>query len=176
MEKDNRINWGSIVDMVAEMKRCDENGLINASLAMAFICIDSLANLSRPEGKPRVTRSDFKEWVEAHLKGHPEQPYQYRGKDVYAARCAFLHTYGSTSELHENDTDTLMYAYHNGGRHKYNPEIAPNLVLIGTRSFINDVVCAVESFLNQCEADLSLRGLVETRLVHFLEVQPYPSA
>jgi hypothetical protein len=35
---------------------------------------------------------DFKEWVDTYLKTHPEQPYHYRGKDVYAARCKLFGT------------------------------------------------------------------------------------
>ncbi len=166
--------WGSILGFVSEMKRCDEAGLTTASLAMAFICIDSIANLSRPAGNKWVTRSDFKNWVELHLKGHPEQPYQYRGKDVYAARCAFLHTYGSKAKLHEEDPDILKYGYHNGGKHNFNPKVAPGMVLIGTKSFINDIVHAVESFLEQCKTDTTLRKRVESRLVHFLRTRPYP--
>jgi len=175
MASNGEQHWDSILGLVTEMKQCDEQGLMNASLAMAFICIDSLANLSRPEGKKKVTREDFKSWVENPLEGHPEQPYQYRGKDVYAARCAFLHTYGSEADLHEKDPDTLMYGYHNGGKHNYNPEVSPGLVLIGTRSFINDVVHGVESFLVQCKTDLALRKRVESRLAHFLKAHPYPS-
>ncbi len=60
--------------------------------------------------KSKVTRSDFKEWVDTYLTCHENQPYKYRGKDVYAARCAFLHTYGSEAELHESDPDTIRYA------------------------------------------------------------------
>jgi len=70
---------------------------------MSFICIDAMANLSRPKDKTKVTRSDFKTWVDKHLSGAAEQTYKYRGKDVYAARCSFLHTYGAESELHEKD-------------------------------------------------------------------------
>ena len=90
-------DWRSITSLVAELKRCDQSGLITASIAMAFICIDSLANLARPTQASKVTRADFKAWVDKYLKAHDEQPYKYRGKDVYAARCAFLHTYGSLS-------------------------------------------------------------------------------
>lgn len=167
-------NLKSIVDLVSEMKRCDECGITSASVAMAYICIDTLANLARPLDKPRVTRADFRDWVNEYLKGHKEQPYQYRGKDVYAARCAFLHTYGSEADLHENDPDTIKFTYHDGGKHQYNPAVEKSLVLIGTRSFINDVVHAVDAFLHKCESDASLRQRIELRLVHVLQTLPYP--
>ena len=174
MTTDYKNNWQGIVDLVSEVKRCDEGGIVTASIAMAFICIDTLASLARPLNKPRVTRSDFKEWVDEYLKGHTDQPYQYRGKDVYAARCAFLHTYGSESGLHDEDPDTIKYGYHDGGKHNYDPSVDPSLALIGTKSFINDVVHAVESFLDKCKNDESLRNRVERRLTHVLQIMPHP--
>ncbi len=162
----------SILGLVSELKSCDSNGIVMASVAMAFICIDTLANLSRPSGKKKVTRKDFKEWVDTHLKGHPDQPYQYRGKDVYAARCAMLHTYGSEASLHEEDPDTIKFGYHDGGKHNYDPNIDQNLVLIGVKSFVNDVVYAIESFLKECKTDDSLRQRVGERLPKVLQVFP----
>ena len=175
MSSSSASNWQSIIGLVSELKRCDEHDITTAAVAMAFICIDSLANLSRPMGKAKVTRSDFKDWVDEHLKAHRDQPYQYRGKDVYAARCAFLHTYGSESELHQENADTVKFAYHDGGKHQYNPSVEPGLVLIGTKSFVKDVVHAVESFLSKCRSDESLKSLVEPRLAGVLQTLPYPS-
>jgi hypothetical protein len=175
MPKSSTNNWQSIIDLVSELKRCDENGITMASIAMAFICIDSLANLGRPIDKEKVTRSDFKLWVDEHLHAHPDQQYQYRGKDVYAARCAFLHTYGSESELHNEDADTVRFAYHDGGNHNYNPSICPGLALIGAKSFVNDVVHAIESFLNKCKGDELLMARVESRISGVLQITPYPN-
>ena len=172
MNKVTNNNWQAILGLVSELKSCDSNGTVTASIAMAFVCIDTLANLSRPADKDKVTRKDFKDWVDTYLKGHPDQPYQYRGKDVYAARCAMLHTYGSEASLHEEDPDTIKYAYHDGGKHNYDPKIQKDLVLVGTRSFVNDVVCAVESFLGHCQKDSSLRQRVEERLPKVLQVKP----
>lgn len=174
MTTDTEKNWQAIVGLVSELKRCDECDITTASVAMAYICIDALANLARPADKARVTRSDFKQWVDAHLQAHPNQPYQYRGKDVYAARCALLHKYGSEAELHEEDEDTIMFGYHDGGEHQYNPEVNKKLAIIGTKSFINDVVHAVESFLTSCKQDSGLRELVEERLPSVLQTMPHP--
>jgi hypothetical protein len=134
-----------------------------------------LANLSRPIDKSRVTRTDFREWVDEHLKAHPEQLYQYRGKDVYAARCAFLHTYGSESELHLEDADTMKFVYHNSSGHRYDPSVESSLVIIGTKTFVNDVVRAVDSFYSKCRVDEALMSRVEQRLPGFLHPVPFLS-
>ncbi|MBC7963631.1 MAG: hypothetical protein H7Y05_11885 [Steroidobacteraceae bacterium] len=173
MNSNSAKNWQAIIGLVSEMKRCDECDITTGAIAIAFICIDTLASLGRPMKKQKVTRSDFKEWVDTYLKAHPDQPYQYRGKDVYAARCAFMHTYGSSAELHEEDSDTIKFAYNDGGKHQYDPDIEHGLVLIGTKSFVNDVVHAVELFLEKCQNDLSLRLRVEERLPGVLKTMPY---
>ena len=175
MPSEIQSNWGALVGLVAEMRRCDESGLITPSLAMAFICIDSMASLARPADCNRVTRRHFKEWVDKYLEGHPDQPYKYRGVDVYAARCAFLHTYGSEAELHTNEPETKKYTYHDGGRHNYNPEVEPGMVIIGTKSFVNDVAVAASNFLEECGQNSELKTLVESRLVHVLNIIPYPA-
>jgi len=167
--------WKSVLNMVSELKRCDDHGITTASVAMSFICIDALASLSRRQDKIQVTRAGFKDWVDKHLKAHPEQPYQYRGKNVYAARCAFLHTYGSESDLHQIDPDTVKFAYHDGGRHQYNGRVNPTLAIIGTKSFVNDVIHAVGSFLNECRNDPLLKARVEPRLSQVVQSDPYPS-
>ncbi len=168
-------NWKAIVGLVSEIKRCDEADINTAAVAMSFICIDLLASLGRPVDKDRVTRSDFKQWVDTYLQGHADQPYQYRGKDVYAARCAFLHTYGSTAELHTEDSDTIKYVYHDGGKHAYDPNENSNLVIIGMKSFINDVVHGVNAFISACKDDALLRSRVEVRLPSVLQFMPVSS-
>jgi len=166
-------NWQAITGLGAELKRCDECGITTASIAMAFICIDTIASLSRPVGKKRVTRADFIEWVDTYLECQPDQPYKYRGKDVYAARCAFLHTYGSEAELHKN-SDVKKFGFHDGGEHKYNPNVDERLVLIGTKSFVNDVLLAVKQFLEKSKTDSLLRQRVEGRLPKVLQIMPLP--
>lgn len=165
-------SWSSIVGLAQQIKICDEAGFITPSIAMSYICIDTMASLSRPLEKSRVTRSDFIEWCDKYLKAHPDQTYQYRGEDVYAARCAFLHTYGSKSDMHARNVDILEFVYHNGGRHSFNPEIHPKLVIIATRSFVNDVYNAVCDFLECCAFDEPLKNRVESRLSELLAISP----
>jgi len=135
--------------MVDEIKQCDANNITTASIAMSYVCIDALANLSRPTEKAKATRKDFIDWADTYLDAHSDQPYKYRGKDIYAARCALLHNFSAEAELHEDDPDKIKFSYHDGGKHYYDPEVDPRLVLIGAKSLINDVVIAVGKFMKQ---------------------------
>lgn len=161
-----------LVNLVNEIKKCEEAGATAAALAMAFICIDTMAFLSLPANRVTQTRADFVAWVDTYLKGHPEQPYQYRGLDVYGARCALLHAFGSEGNFHTANPDAKVFGYHDGGRHAYDPAVNTHYVVIGTASFLNDVVTAVAEFLQACVADPDQRARLEARLPNVLATFP----
>jgi hypothetical protein len=166
--------WRSIMGLIAEIRRCEAASATVAAVAMAYVCIDTMAFLSMPAGQSSQTRTDFINWVDKYIKGHPKQPYSYEGKDVYAARCAVLHTFSAEAEQHRQDASIKMFGYHDGGLHALNPKINPRLVIIGTASFLNDVTIAVETFMKDCQVDQALRMRVEGRLHVLLNTFPFP--
>jgi hypothetical protein len=160
--------WDGPVQMGKELKRTHSAGLLSAALTFAYVCIDTMSYLSLPSEKSQQDRSDFMAWVDTYVKGEPSQPYQYRGLDVYAARCAVLHAFSSEAELHRKDPGVRRFGYHDGGGHVSHP----HLVLIGIASFVNDIVAAIEAFLAACQDDAALRARVEPRLVKVLQTFP----
>ncbi|WP_136420353.1 hypothetical protein [Herbaspirillum sp. ST 5-3] len=165
--------WDGVKSLIGEIQLCEKVGATAASIAMAFICIDTMTRLSLPADRETQTRADFIDWVEKYLVAHPDQPYQYRGVDVYGARCSVLHTFASVAQFHENNPDVKWFAYHDGGEHKYDPAVSAHLVMIGTASFLNDVIHAVQTFMQACMADGELRQRVETRLPQLLNTIPF---
>jgi len=165
-------NWAAVSGLVAEIHMEEGAGHLMGGLALSFICMDTIAYLSRPAGQATHTRAEFISWVDKYLRGHHDQPYQYRGLDVYAARCAVLHTYGSKAALHRADPSTKLFGYHDGGRHMHDPNENARLVLIGLLSFLNDVRIAVGEFMKDCATDPALRELVEPRLGSLLTHLP----
>lgn len=164
--------WNSVSGLVAEIKRCEDAGATTAALALAFVCIDTMAFLALPADRDKQGRADFIAWVDSYLKGHKDQPYQYRGLDVYGARCALLHAFGSEVDYHRQCPDAKKFGYHDGGKHAYDPAQNEHLVIIGTASFLNDVVSAVKAFCQACIADPDLRARVEGRLPKVLATFP----
>lgn len=164
--------WGAIKGLIDEIKTCEKAGATTSAVTMAFVCMDTMAYLSLPAGHETQGKADFIAWVDAHLKGHEDQPYQYRGLDVYGARCAMLHAFGSESDFHEKNENAKRFGYHDGGKHAYDPAVDERLVIIGTASFLNDVVHAVSAFLEVCKTDADLRGRVEGRLPKVLATFP----
>jgi len=164
--------WGAIKGLIDEIKTCEKAGATTSAVAMAFVCMDTMAYLSLPAGRETQGKADFIAWVDAHLKGHEDQLCQYRGLDVYGARCAMLHAFGSESDFHEKNENAKKFGYHDGGKHPYDPAVDERLVIIGTASFLNDVVHAVSAFLEGCKTDADLRGRVEERLPKVLATFP----
>ena len=164
--------WAGVSGLIAEIKCCEKAGATTAAVAMAYVCIDTMAFLALPTGQERQGRTEFIAWADKYLRGHPEQPYQYRGLDVYGARCALLHAFGSEAGYHQQNPESKKFGYHDGGKHAYDEVQDANLVVIGTASFINDVVCAVGAFAEDCKLDHDLRARVERRLPVILATFP----
>lgn len=162
----------SVLDLLAEIKKCETAGATTAAVAMAYICIDTMAFLGLPSSKDKQGRADFIAWVDKYLKGAPEQPYQYRGIDVYGARCALLHAFSSEVDYHQQYPEAKKFGYHDGGQHAYDPAIDERLVIIGTASFLNDVGIAVGTFVQDLIKDLDLRARVASRLPRVLATFP----
>jgi hypothetical protein len=167
--------WGGLQGLVEEIKRCEAAGATTAAVCMAYVCIDTMSFLAMaPLEKTEQTRDDFIAWADTYVKAHEDQPYQYRGIDLYAARCAVLHAFSSEAKLHRQNPDVRLFGYHDGGKHMIDDKEGAKLVLIGTASFLNDVVIGLGDFVKACKADKELRERVEARLPNVLQTFPAP--
>jgi hypothetical protein len=165
----------SLMQMVHELKKCEQAGAWHACILQIFAYIDALAFLNMPSGQNTATRQDYFNWVDCYLKAHPEQTYRYSGPDVYGARCATLHKFSSEGDFHQRNPDAKIFGYHDGGRHMLDSAINPRLVLIGLASFIDDFIQAVVGMLKAMQlriADESERKVIERRLANVLQIMP----
>ena len=89
-----------------------------------------------------------------------------------------LHTFSSEADIHLRDEDTMVFGYHDGGRHAVDAKIHSNLVMVGIASLVDDFIGAVVSFLSDLEvrtADPSEKLVIETRLAKTLGIVPFNS-
>ena len=157
----------NLVQMVDEIKKCEGAGALRACLLQIYVYIDTLAYFGMPISKSKNTKRDFIDWVDKYLKAEQSQPYQYRGVDVYGARCALLHAFSSEADFHQQNPGTIVFGYSDGGRHCFDPSIDSSLAIIGIPSFINDFIIGVQDFLNDVKgriADPAEKAVLETRL------------
>jgi len=166
--------WGSINGLMTEIARSQDADATMAAVAMVYITIDTLSFLSMPTNQTAQTRRDFTAWVDAYLKADAAQAYQYRGIDVYAARCGLLHAFGAEAEQHRKDPSIIMFGYADNGPHMFNPSVSPRFAIISLAVLVHDLAKAVEAFLRACMADTDLKARVETRLPAIYATLPFP--
>jgi len=153
----------------SDIKKARDNTILAGSVILTLSAIDAMSFLAMPLGQKKVHRRDYVNWVEKYMKTDPKQPYQYKGIDLYGARCGIVHRYGVKSRLSEKG-QCKIFAYHNGSEHIYNPKVDGNFVLISIRRFTNDFFDAVEEFLQDMIIDKNVKSRVDSRILGLFRV------
>lgn len=146
-----------------EIKKVHQANCMSATIIMLYVAIDTFAYLSMPAEKHKNDSKDFIKWVNKYVKTDRTQPYTYKGKDLWAARCAKLHTYSSYSNYAKRN-NCKLFGYTDGSNHIYKPDINNLLVLISIPRFVQDFILAVEIFLNEALGNEALKNKIDGRL------------
>ena len=84
------------------------NGLYAHLLVVIYSAIDTMGLLDAPPSQIDATGPGFKSWVRKYLLGDPR--VNFNDADLWAARCAVLHTFTSESRLsREGQAKELQY-------------------------------------------------------------------
>lgn len=163
------MGYQPIIDILQEIKKAFAADALMASLAMIFVGIDAMAWLSLPKDRNSVKGDDFCNWVDTYFKSDPEESYQYAGIDLYAARCAMLHTYGSLSNLHVRSSPPKTFGYLDNGSHQTD---GSQNVLISIGLLIEDFRMALEIFLSAVLKDADLKARIDKRIPALVTMWP----
>jgi hypothetical protein len=128
-----------VMNLLHEIARCQNADANVAAVAMVYVCIDTMAFLAMPADQMTQGKTDFITWVDNYLKADPSQPYQYRGIDVYAARCSLLHAFSAETEAHRKDPSVRLFGYADNGAHAFNSAESTRLVIISVAVLIHDL-------------------------------------
>ncbi len=74
-----------------------DSGYLGSAVILILSAIDTMGYLAMPENQEDVTPQDFINWAEKYI--HFPCSEQITGADLFGARCAMLHTYGSRSRM-----------------------------------------------------------------------------
>ena len=102
--------------LCSDIKKAKDNAALGGSVILTYSAIDAMAFMSMSASQKEVHRHDFVAWVDRYMKTDASQPYQYRGIDLYGARCVIVHRYGVESRLSDAGLCNI-FAYHDGGDH-----------------------------------------------------------
>lgn len=156
----------NIFNHISAIELCLKNHHRMPALILIYSGIDIFASLSCESGKNKATRSDFKEWCDKYLL--PNYESECTAADIYAARCAIVHTYTSKSSLSESGgAREIVYAW---GNRK--PETLQQA--IGLTTFKNTLVLHIDNlfeafrvgvaaFLDEVNKQPELTNLVSER-------------
>jgi len=152
-----------------------ERGAFGSAVIVTYATIDTISNLARPSGAAENNRRHFIEWCDRWLRIPSTVPLH--GIDLYAARCAVLHTYGSEAALTKSGKATpIGYRAGKGAP----PNIAVVDEGISSRVAIVQVeklLAAVRTAINDCLPELfaspEQTQLTENRLQKVLGFLPY---
>jgi hypothetical protein len=151
-----------LVQILDEIRRASDAGATVAALAMVYVAVDTMAWLACPIGRQSQTRGDFIGWVDKYLTAEATSEYRYEGIDLYAARCAVLHTYGSEAALHGGPTPPRKFGYTDNGPHK--KDDVQRFVLISVAVLIRDFSEAMLKFMRETSTDPELKRRVDSRV------------
>jgi hypothetical protein len=100
----------NINDLLAAIADCLNKQLVLPSLLLLYAGIDIMAWLNRPESRADVERTDFIGWSENYLL--PGSGLVCNALDLYAARCALLHSFSAESQLsRKGNAKQIFYAW-----------------------------------------------------------------
>ena len=153
-----------VFDLLNEIARRQNADAMLANVVMVCVFIDTMAFLAMPAGQTAQTRKDFISWVDTYLKAGPSQPYQYRGLDVYAARCSLLHAFSAEADAHRKDPSVCLFGYTDNGPHAFDPSESTRLAIISVAVLIRDLCKRTEHFVGDWLSDHALRQQVASKL------------
>lgn len=139
-----------------------KHGRTRAALILIFSGIDAMASLDRPESAAFTSRDDFVRWVDSYLEF---ENGKIAGLEIYSARCAMLHTYGSTSSLSEQGKARQVGYTAGGGSDIMESPDVTNLVLISVEGLAFAFFRAIGKYIESLIADPNKRKLAAERLL-----------
>ena len=168
---DDALRNALIDGIVGEVHHVHQAGYLRATIILVYCGIDALAYLSMPQDHERVRQEDFVAWVDRYLVFR--DGLRVPGIEVYAARCAVVHTYTAEADLHRAGRVQRKIGYIDEAL----PEIqaaagVQNLVLVSVRGLVDAFCGGVQTFLRELVQDGLRRRTVARRLEAMVQELP----
>ena len=157
----------SIQEMTKTIEDCLKNKEKLACLILFYSTIDIMAWLSRDPHNADSTREDFIHWVEEFLL--PGSGLDCKGEDLYAARCAVIHSYAEVwgiSQSNKVAVNKIHYVWGkvNNSTTKLNKsKPTDETISIPVESLVKSLQTAIQRFNNSLTDNRSMFELINER-------------
>jgi len=148
-----------------------ENDCLDSAVILILSGIDAMAYVAMPAGQYDVTRDDFVKWAEQYIKFPCSE--QLTGLDLYGARCAMLHSYGTASKLsREGKCRQVGYMDKSVPEVRFAPNVSNDLVLVSVPALAEAFFSGVDKFLIHMFEDKKKAPIAEQRLKNLVQAIP----
>ncbi len=148
-----------------------ENDCLGSAVILILSGIDAMAYVGMPAGQEDVTRNDFITWVERYIKFSCSE--QLSGWDLYGARCAMLHSYGTASDLsRKGKCRQIGYMDKSVPEIRFDPSVSMDLVLVSVPALADAFFSGIDQFLVDVFADKKKRPIADQRLQKLVQATP----
>jgi len=150
-----------------------ENHCYGSSVILIYSAIDTMAFLGMPAAQKDVARADFVAWADRYMRFPCKE--QITGIELYAARCAMLHNYGTRSRLsRKGQARQVGYADHAIPEVRFDPQISDELVMVSIQALRTSLFQGIDRYLVDLFVDSARAPVAEERLrwlVHVFDVR-----
>lgn len=170
-----------LVDTLLAIEKCIEERRHMPTKILIYSLMDSMAWACSPKIE-RATRKNFETWVQRWMMPRFAMlTIQVRPVDLYAARCAVLHSMTPNSELSRGgNARTIAYAWGRGKvedlRHALAGTGVSDVVALHYDDLLDVLRNAIADCLSEADTDADLRQLLQSAAEqHYVYVSCPPS-
>lgn len=141
----------------------DKNGFITQGLVVLYSAIDTLAWVNLPSGD--VTRTVFKDWVDRYMLS--TYPLPCTAEELYAARCALLHSHSAESKSSREGNARQIFYYGKDRSKEWIDSIVDgqtNVVVVRALDIKLSFGAGVQAFAMEVLTDISRAEQVRDRM------------
>jgi len=149
-----------------------DNDCYASAVILIYSGIDTMAYLSMPREQQYVTPDDFVRWADRYIRFPCEE--QVSGLELYAARCAMVHTHGIASPLSRQDrVRQIGYVDRSVPEVSYNPRVSEDLVMVSVEALAEAFFGGSDRALIDLFADEQTAPVAEQRLNTLVHRLPF---
>jgi len=166
-----------------------DSGCYLGALTILFSTLDAMGNLDRPANNEKGTKRDFLTWADRYIRLEAAVrsdvvelvgTSRITSVELYAARCAVLHTYGSESDI-SRAGNARQIGWMVSSKTNVpckpaavcKPTAGKKLVMVDINHFSNVVLDAVDRFIRDALTDESRKEILGIRLRNLLCALPF---
>ena len=160
-------------NIIKSIEICLKEKLQISSLILLYSGIDIVAWLNRPVLKEKASRKDFIRWVDDYLLPNPN--IKCRAIDLYAARCAIVHSYSFSSVLSKDgEAKEIYYSWGKANikslQNDIDRRLKKNVAAIHINDFLEAFKKGIEKFKLSIKTDKKKEKIVCERVKKYFIV------